>query len=67
MWVAKRVSTSGARSRAETALATETDEARDEKSRLKAGCSQDWLPHNDLIYRIARSFAIAVSTYTEDS
>src|SRR6202041_2049413 len=26
-------------------LAAETDESRDEVSRLKAGCSQDWLPH----------------------
>jgi hypothetical protein len=26
-------------------LAAETDESREEESRLKAGCSQDWLPH----------------------
>ena len=26
-------------------LAAETDESRDEESRLKAGCSQGWLPH----------------------
>jgi hypothetical protein len=26
-------------------LAAKTDSARYEKSRLKAGCSQDWLPH----------------------
>jgi hypothetical protein len=26
-------------------LAAETFAARYEKSRLKAGCSQDWLPH----------------------
>jgi hypothetical protein len=26
-------------------LAAETGESRDEESRLKAGCSQDWLPH----------------------
>jgi len=33
------------RSLAGTSLAAETDESRDEESRLKAGCSQDWLPH----------------------
>src|SRR5271154_1689239 len=26
-------------------LAAETNESRDGESRLKAGCSQDWLPH----------------------
>jgi hypothetical protein len=30
------------------ALPAETGESRDEESRLKAGCSQDWLPHNRL-------------------
>jgi hypothetical protein len=33
------------RSLAGTSLAAETFAARYEKSRLKAGCSQDWLPH----------------------
>jgi len=33
-------------------LAVETDESRDEESRLKASCSQDWLPHKS-----ARPFA----------
>ena len=41
----KRVHTSDRRSLAGTSLAAETDESRDEESRLKAGCSQDWLPH----------------------
>jgi hypothetical protein len=31
-----------------TSLAAETFAARYEKSRLKAGCSQDWLPHKAL-------------------
>jgi hypothetical protein len=29
-----------------TSLAAEIDVTRGEESRLKAGCSQDWLPHN---------------------
>jgi hypothetical protein len=29
-------------------LAAETDVMRDKDSRLKAGCSQDWLPHKQL-------------------
>ena len=33
------------RSLAGTSLAAETGESRDEESRLKGGCSQDWLPH----------------------
>src|SRR5580692_981962 len=33
------------RSLAGASLVAETDESRDEDSRLKAGCSQDWLPH----------------------
>jgi hypothetical protein len=28
-------------------LAAETGECAGEESRLKAGCSQDWLPHKD--------------------
>jgi hypothetical protein len=40
-----RVHTSDRRSLAGTSLGAETDESRDEESRLKAGCSQDWLPH----------------------
>src|SRR5580700_4057049 len=40
----KRVHTSDRRSPAGASLAAETDESRDEESRLKAGCSQDWLP-----------------------
>jgi hypothetical protein len=43
------------RSLAETSLAAETDESRDEESRLKAGCSQDWLPH----MRLDRERALA--------
>jgi hypothetical protein len=44
----KRVHTSGGRSLAGTSLAAETFAAQYEKSRLKAGCSQDWLPHKEL-------------------
>jgi hypothetical protein len=36
------------RSLAGTSLAAETFTARYEKSWLKAGCSQDWLPHKVL-------------------
>jgi len=39
------VHTSDRRSLMGASLAAETDESRDEGSRLKAGCSQDWLPH----------------------
>src|SRR5580700_81657 len=42
---AKRVHTSGGQSREGTSLAAETGECASEESRLKAGCSQDWLPH----------------------
>jgi hypothetical protein len=38
---------SDGRSLAGASLAAETDELRDEESRLKAGCSQDWLPHKE--------------------
>jgi hypothetical protein len=41
----KRIHTSDRRSLTGASLAAETDESRDEESRLKAGCSQDWLPH----------------------
>jgi hypothetical protein len=41
----KRVHMSDRRSLTGASLAAETDESRDEESRLKAGCSQDWLPH----------------------
>src|SRR6202050_4025981 len=41
----KRVHTSDRRSLTEASLAAETDESRGEVSRLKAGCSQDCLPH----------------------
>jgi hypothetical protein len=41
----KRVHTSKGRSLAGKSLAAETGISRDEESRLKAGCSQDWLPH----------------------
>ena len=56
----KRVHTSDRRSLAGTSLAAETDESRDEESRLKAGCSQDWLPHK------ARGF-LATTIYAEAS
>src|SRR5580700_2905734 len=42
----KRVHRSDRRTLTGASLAAETDESRDEESRLKAGCSQDWLPHN---------------------
>jgi hypothetical protein len=41
----KRVHRSDRRTLTGASLAAETDESRDEESRLKAGCSQDWLPH----------------------
>src|SRR5271156_3218154 len=44
-WRPKRVHGSDGRSLAGASLAAETDELRDEESRLKAGCSHDWLPH----------------------
>jgi hypothetical protein len=43
--LAKRVHPIGVGPRAGTSLAVETVAALDEESRLKAGCSQDWLPH----------------------
>jgi hypothetical protein len=43
-----RVHMSDRQSLSGTSLAAETDSARNEKSRLKAGCSQDWLPHKVL-------------------
>jgi hypothetical protein len=42
---AKRVHTSDRRSLTGSSLAAETNESQDGESRLKAGCSQDWLPH----------------------
>jgi hypothetical protein len=39
--------TSWGRVLASASLAAETDKSRGEKSRLKAGGSQDWLPHKN--------------------
>src|ERR1700693_4455728 len=45
-WVRReRVHTSDGRSLAGTSLAAEASGCPGEESRLKAGCSQDWLPH----------------------
>jgi hypothetical protein len=39
---------SGGRSLAGASLAAENDFSLGEESRLKAGCSQDWLPHRPI-------------------
>src|ERR1700722_2826672 len=43
--VLERVHTNDERSLAGTSLGSEIEVTRGEESRLKAGCSQDWLPH----------------------
>jgi mRNA-degrading endonuclease HigB of HigAB toxin-antitoxin module len=48
------VHTSDRRSLAGTSLAAETFALRYEKSRLKAGCSHDWLPHKGSIVSAER-------------
>ena len=46
-------------------LAVETDARAGGESRLKAGCSQDWLPHKTLFGNAQQSLVTGKRTYLD--